>query len=85
MYVFYFFSNQKDFLTQDSKIQNVIDAVYVYAYALDKLQNETCQFGGLCDELRNLTKNKTFGKDFYEKYLLNVTFSSKWCPFETKC
>lgn len=57
---------------QDSKVQFVIDAVYAFAYALDKLRSDVCpnfKGEGLCPAMAHYD-----GGQFYKNYLLNVDF-----------
>ena len=56
---------------QDSKVQFVIDAVYAFAYALQKLKNDPCPNSvGICDQMKALD-----GGTFYKNYLLKTSFT----------
>ena len=59
---------------QDSKVQFVIDAVYAFANALQKLKDNVCpNRQGLCEEMR-----MTDGGYFYKNYLLKTSFIGKY-------
>lgn len=72
------FSNSYE---QESKTQFVVDAVYAFAYALDKLHKDLCTtkhnyqqtITGICIEMTNYD-----GYEFYKNYLLNVAFTGKF-------
>ena len=56
---------------QDSKVQFVIDAVYAFAYALQKLKEDLCpNSDGICDQMKAVD-----GGTFYKKYLLKTSFT----------
>ena len=57
----------------DSKVQFVIDAVYAFAHALNKLKSD------VCPTLKGVCRAMTYydGGDFYKNYLLKVNFSGK--------
>ena len=59
---------------QDSKVQFVIDGVYAFAYALDKLKSDVCPgyTGGVCPAMAHYD-----GGQFYKNYLLKVDFQGK--------
>lgn len=59
---------------QESKVQFVVDAVYAFAHALDKVWRELCEPRGEahCNEMRTLDGGK-----FYLNYILNVSFTGK--------
>ena len=70
---------------QDSKVQFVIDAVYAFAIALEKLRADVClpsrQSGsGMCPQMAQYD-----GGQFYKNYLLKVDFTGqcgsggRWC------
>ncbi|XP_040579714.2 LOW QUALITY PROTEIN: metabotropic glutamate receptor-like [Lepeophtheirus salmonis] len=55
---------------QDSKVQFVIDGVYAFAHALDKLKSDICpHWKGICPAMKAYK-----GGDFYKNYLLKVDF-----------
>lgn len=55
---------------QESKVQFVVDAVYAFAYALNKLLHDQCgRSEGLCSSMANYDRGA-----FYKNYLLNVSF-----------
>ena len=57
----------------DSKVQFVIDAVYAFAHALNKLKEDVCPYWkGVCPAMTYYD-----GGDFYKNYLLNVHFKGK--------
>ena len=57
----------------DSKVQFVIDAVYAFAHALNKLKEDVCPYWkGVCPAMTYYD-----GGDFYKNYLLNVNFKGK--------
>lgn len=59
---------------QESKVQFVVDAVYAFALALDRLQRDVCGVGtGMCANMSNYDKG-----DFYQHYLLNVSFKGEF-------
>ena len=59
---------------QDSKVQFVIDAVYAFANALQKLKDNVCpNRPGLCEEMK-----MTDGGFFYKNYLLKTSFIGKF-------
>ena len=57
---------------QDSKVQFVIDAVYAFAIALDKLREDACppSQSGMCPQMAHYD-----GGQFYKNYLLKVDFT----------
>ncbi|XP_054710934.1 metabotropic glutamate receptor-like [Uloborus diversus] len=57
---------------QESKVQFVVDAVYAFAHALDKVWRELCKprGEGYCHAMRSLDGGK-----LYRDYLLNVSFT----------
>ena len=58
---------------QDSKVQFVIDAVYAFAYALQKLKQDLCPNSvGICDQMKAVDGGK-----FYKKYLLKTSFTGE--------
>ena len=58
---------------QDSKVQFVIDAVYAFAYALQKLKHDLCPNSvGICAGMKAVD-----GGTFYKKYLLKTSFTGK--------
>ena len=58
---------------QDAKVQFVIDGVYAFAHALDKLRKDVCgENEGVCEEIMRIP-----GGTFYRNYLLNVSFKGK--------
>ena len=58
---------------QEPKIQFVVDAVYAFAHALHNAWLEKCGGRGkICTALREMD-----GGEFYNKYLLNVSFLGK--------
>lgn len=60
--------------TQEPKVQFVVDAVYAFAHALDSLMRDLCD--GI--DFANCTAMHFFdGGDFYQKYLLNISFIGK--------
>ncbi|XP_014471734.1 PREDICTED: metabotropic glutamate receptor isoform X2 [Dinoponera quadriceps] len=55
---------------QESKVQFVVDAVYAFALALNKLRLDLCgHIEGLCTPVANYDRGA-----FYRNYLLNVSF-----------
>ena len=65
---------------QDSKVQFVIDAVYAFANALQKLKDNVCpNRQGLCEEMR-----MTDGGYFYKNYLLKTSFIGKYTKVKNK-
>ncbi|KAL6260303.1 hypothetical protein P5V15_007835 [Pogonomyrmex californicus] len=55
---------------QESKVQFVVDAVYAFAFALNKLRHDLCgRREGLCSSMANYDRGA-----FYKNYLLNVSF-----------
>lgn len=63
---------------QESKTQFVVDAVYAFAHALHALHRDVCLLAGspvigVCPEMANYD-----GKEFYNKYLLNVAFIGEY-------
>ena len=62
---------------QNSKVTFTIDAVYAFAHAIHKLQQDFCQGGpGLCEEiLDDRAGGKVVRGELLLKYLQNVTFS----------
>lgn len=56
---------------QESKVQFVVDAVYAFALALDKLHHDLCgrNDASLCSSMANYDRGA-----FYKNYLLNVSF-----------
>jgi len=55
---------------QESKVQFVVDAVYAFALALNKLHHDLCGHDeGLCSSMANYDRGA-----FYKNYLLNVAF-----------
>lgn len=55
---------------QESKVQFVVDAVYAFAFALNKLRRDLCgRSEGLCSSMANYDRGA-----FYKNYLLNVSF-----------
>ncbi|XP_011699353.1 PREDICTED: metabotropic glutamate receptor [Wasmannia auropunctata] len=55
---------------QESKVQFVVDAVYAFALALNKLRRDLCGRGeGMCSSMANYDRGA-----FYKNYLLNVSF-----------
>ncbi|KAH1022931.1 hypothetical protein HUJ04_012242 [Dendroctonus ponderosae] len=61
---------------QESKVQFVVDAVYAFALALDKLNKDMCidyEHQGVCPEMTRFD-----GGEFYESYILNLNFND--CP-----
>lgn len=61
---------------QESKVPFVVDAVYAFAHALDKVYRELCEprGHGHCNEMRTLD-----GSKLYLDYILNVSFTGKFC------
>lgn len=58
---------------QESKVQFVVDAVYAFALALDKLRRDLCgRSEGLCSSMANYDRGT-----FYKNYLLNVSFEGE--------
>ena len=66
---------------QDSKVQFVIDAVYAFAIALEKLRADVCLpsdrqqsggGGGMCPQMAQYD-----GGQFYKNYLLKVDFTGQ--------
>ena len=59
---------------QDSKVQFVIDAVYAFAIALDKLREDAClpSQRGMCPQMAHYD-----GGQFYKNYLLKVDFTGR--------
>ncbi|KAG8197942.1 hypothetical protein JTE90_020318 [Oedothorax gibbosus] len=59
---------------QESKVPFVVDAVYAFAHALDKVYKELCEPRGLghCNEMRALD-----GSRLYLDYILNVSFTDQ--------
>ena len=56
---------------QDSKVQFVIDTVYAFDYALQKLKNDLCPNSvGICDQMKAVD-----GGTFYKNYLLKTSFT----------
>ena len=66
----------KDHFEQDSKVQFVIDAVYAFAIALDKLRGDVCldaaSQSGMCPQMADYD-----GGQFYQNYLLKVDFTGQ--------
>ena len=64
---------------QDSKVQFVIDAVYAFAIALDKLREDACppSQSGMCPQMAHYD-----GGQFYQNYLLKVDFTGWWSVAE---
>ena len=62
---------------QNSKVTFTFDAVYAFAHAMHKLQQDFCQRGpGLCEEiLDDRAGGKVVRGELLRKYLQNVTFS----------
>lgn len=61
---------------QDSKIQFVVDAVYAFAHALHQLREDVCGADmavGMCQLMADYN-----GKEFYQNYLLNVSFVGEY-------
>ena len=55
---------------QDSKVQFVIDAVYAFAFALQKLKKDVCpRHRGVCQRMKSVD-----GGSFYKDYLLKTSF-----------
>ncbi|XP_030379803.1 metabotropic glutamate receptor [Scaptodrosophila lebanonensis] len=54
---------------QESKTQFVVDAVYAFAHALHNLHNDLCLQSQACPAMASYD-----GKEFYNNYLLNVSF-----------
>lgn len=66
---------------QESKVQFVVDAVYAFALALDRLYKDVCSNSnqpGVCTAMTQFD-----GGEFYQKYILNVNFDGKFfvCNF----
>ena len=62
---------------QDSKVQFVIDAVYAFAFALQKLKEDVCpHHRGVCQRMKSVD-----GGTFYKDYLLKTSFigESEFC------
>ena len=60
---------------QEPKVQFVVDAVYAFAFALHNAWLDKCNGEGkICNALRDLD-----GGEFYNKYLLNVSFRGEYC------
>lgn len=58
---------------QESKVQFVVDAVYAFAYALDKLHRDLCRpMDKVCPAMASYD-----GGDFYRNYLLSVSFRGR--------
>ncbi|GBM00754.1 Metabotropic glutamate receptor [Araneus ventricosus] len=59
---------------QESKVQFVVDAVYAFAHALDKVWRDLCEPKGEahCHEMRTLD-----GATLYLDYILNVSFTAE--------
>lgn len=58
---------------QESKVQFVVDAVYAFALALNKLRHDLCgRKEGLCPSMANYDRGA-----FYKNYLLNVSFEGE--------
>ncbi|XP_043218072.1 metabotropic glutamate receptor-like [Amphibalanus amphitrite] len=56
---------------QEAKVQFVIDAVYAFANAFHALQRDLCGNQlGICEQMNNYD-----GGDFYQNYILNVSFT----------
>ena len=65
--------SDKPYFETDSKVQFVIDAVYAFAHALNKLKSDVCPtLKGVCPAMTYYD-----GGDFYKNYLLKVNFSGK--------
>ena len=62
---------------QDSKVQFVIDAVYAFAYSLQKLKEDVCpRHRGICQRMKSVD-----GGRFYKDYLLKTSFiGESSCP-----
>lgn len=77
-FLFFFYSYE-----QESKAQFVIDAVYAFAYALHQLHVDLClrtaQQRALPHNHRVCPAMASYdGKDFYNNYLLNVSFIGEY-------
>ena len=59
---------------QDSKVQFVIDAVYAFAFALQKLKEDVCpRHRGVCQRMKSVD-----GGSFYKDYLLKTSFIGEY-------
>ena len=59
---------------QDSKVQFVIDAVYAFAFALQKLKKDVCpRHRGVCQRMKSVD-----GGSFYKDYLLKTSFIGEY-------
>lgn len=62
---------------QESKVQFVVDAVYAFALALDRLNKDICvdyDQQGVCPAMTQFD-----GGDFYQTYILNLNFNGNYC------
>ena len=62
---------------QESKVQFVYQAVYAFAHALNKFQQDVCRTGRkLCPEMLQFD-----GARFFNKYIINNSFEGKFARF----